>query len=183
MIQRNLKIQAERHIISLNIKSCISETIAVSATWLERAFSWYPPVLQMKLKARVGVLLNTDHPRFSSVGVKSTFFRDPAGDEDNRLGSSFFYINRKPNWKFLRYPPSIVSTFLWKKCGWELRQWWVFSNSLLVHTAGSQIAQMNPTFYYCKQSSNSCFCIARLKSNIGFYIVCLGTVEEDKDTW
>jgi len=52
MIKRNLKIQAsETHICSLNIKTSISKTTAVSVTWLERAISCYPTVLQMKLKA------------------------------------------------------------------------------------------------------------------------------------
>lgn len=50
-------------------------------------------------------------------------------------------------------------------------------------TVESHIAQMNPTFYYCKQPSNSYFGIARLKRNVVTYIVYLSTVEEDKDTW
>lgn len=113
----------------------ISKTIAVSATWLERAIRCYPTALQTQLKARGESA--TEHLPFR-FSVKTTFLETQLGMKTTGWG--LFHIERKLSWKCLRYPGNI-STVLWKKRGRELklRQWWALINSLLVHTPGSRI--------------------------------------------
>lgn len=64
----------------------ISRTV-VSVTWLESTISCYPTVLQMKPRQSV-----TQHlpSCLSSAGVKSTLFRDLAGNEDNSWETLLF---------------------------------------------------------------------------------------------
>lgn len=87
-------------LFSPNSKTSTSKTIAVSATWLERAISCYPAVLQMQLKARGECVTEHLSPHFS---VKTTLFRDPAGDEDNRLGT--FSYREKAELELFKIPP------------------------------------------------------------------------------